>query len=159
MVQEDLLHPSLDNQGWERPETYDIGKLVYVAFFGGLIPTVILSAENARNLKVDKKYIQLMTIAGLLVFLIKVGMTWSLAADGNQALMSSQEIRWGFRIANLLVFLGFYWLMKGRFQRLVMTGGAQIVPLFKKAVLWSMAGALIESVVLLGGGYLFSNGI
>lgn len=148
-MSEELFQPSL-KAGDLQAKSYDIGKLLYVAFFGGVLPTVVLGALNARWLRVEKKLINLMIGVGVIAFLAEMIM-WGVLLKGYVS-FQNRSFRWIFRAAALLIYLGFYRILKPKFQQHLLTEG-EIKPLLKDAIVWSVIGA----AVTVGGGLIVKN--
>jgi hypothetical protein len=71
-MSQDIYQPSLEQGEDYQTRTYDINRLWYVAFLGGLVPTMILAARNAGWLRVDRKIINLVTGLGAAMLLVKL---------------------------------------------------------------------------------------
>ncbi|MGE5577099.1 MAG: hypothetical protein ACM3TT_07885 [Syntrophothermus sp.] len=145
MAQE-LFQPSL-KAGDLAAKSYDINKFLYVAFFGGVLPMVVLGTLNARWLRVDKKLVNIMLGLGVVALLAEIIM-WGLILDGYLSLQN-RGLRWIFRAAALLLYLGYARILKPKFQQHVLTEG-EIKPLLKDAIVWSLVGA----IVAVGGGFI-----
>lgn len=137
----DLFEPSLTRENYREIKTYQISRLFYVAFFGGVIPAVVLGSRNAKWLRIDKKMIGLMMLLGVAILFSKA--VFAGLAAVNYIQYEAQTIRWVYHIACVLLYLGYYFLMKEKFQRHIMTGG-EVQPLLKDAIIWSAAGMLVE---------------
>ncbi len=150
-MSEDLFQPSLTDENYTEKKTYNISKLFYVALFGGIIPTVVLATRNATWLGVDKKKIMLLGILGAVILIsqmILVGIFLKFKLEYNVSLI--------YRVLYLLLYLGYYLLMKKPYEAHVMTGG-KTQPLLKTAVIWIVIGVVAELIFLLPGGVLISN--
>ena len=144
----DLFEPSLTRENYREIKTYQISRILYVAFLGGVIPTVVLGSRNAKWLQIDKKMIGLMMILGIAILFFKplfVGL-----ATVNYIKYEVRSIRWIYNVACVLLYLGYYFLMKEKFKQHIVTGG-EIRPILKDAVIWSVAGMLIEFGLVITG--------
>lgn len=68
----DLFSPSLTEETEVIKESYDISRLYLVAFFGGAISVTILAVINAQWLGLEKKWMRMMILAGLMVLSVKI---------------------------------------------------------------------------------------
>lgn len=65
---EHIYQPSLLNENEDRTRSYVVNNLFFVAFLGGIFAIVVLGMQNAKWLKLEKKYIRiLMILSGLLI--------------------------------------------------------------------------------------------
>ena len=151
-MEENLFKPSIQEGQFEATKSYDINKLFYVAFFGGILATIIVSTRNAKWLKITKQTINLLIGIGIGLLLVKVFL--SVAVSNNLILFSTPEnlryLRWGFRILALLLYFGYFQVMKQKYQKHHMLGG-QDEPLLKDAVIIIIIASIIEFVLLLIG--------
>lgn len=155
-MEENILEPSLDDAQWEQTRSYNISKLFYVAFFGGIIPTIITSAKNAKWLKVDKKIINTVIGLGIVLLLLKV---IAISAMLNGFLISMEYkryLRWGSRLAAVLLYLLSFKVMKEKYRKHIILGGED-EPLLKDAIVYIVIGIIIEFVLLLLGKAAFIN--
>jgi len=150
-VDNKLLTPTLKIEGIIETKTYDISKLFYVAFFGGTIPTTILLARNAKWLRLSNKCIFLIYLVGTLILLSKV--TVASLITGHIINFNQREIRLGVKVADVVLYLIVYFLMKERFTKHILTGG-DTEPLLKTSIVWIAIGILIEFILLTIGGAL-----
>ena len=67
---QDLYQSSLEN-GWQDSKSYDINQLLYVAFFGGVIPLIVLGRRNANWLQVSNKKLIPLIIIGIILIIGK----------------------------------------------------------------------------------------
>lgn len=148
-MDESILKPTLRNEGFKETQTYDLSKLFYVAFFGGTIPITILGSRNAKWLGIKKNRINIFFLAGLLILVGK--MVVFALNNGNVIEVSSRDLRLGVRVADVLLYLAMYFVMKPRFYRHMLDGG-EASPLLKDAIKWIAIGMAVEFVLLLIGG-------
>lgn len=151
---EDLFQPSLKQDNDRELKTYDISKLFYVAFFGGVVPTIALGTQNAKWLRIDKKLITLMIILGHLLLFSKVIVASLLL--GEYIEVSTRTIRWIYKVGSLLLYMGYYSLMKNKFKQLIITNG-NLQPMLKDAIKWIVIGIIVEVILLSLGGSLIQN--
>lgn len=151
-MSDELFQPSLKNQNYVGLKSYNISKLIYVAFFGGIIPTVALGTQNAKWLRIDKKFINLMIILGGLVLFSKVIAVGLVLAHYLE--VSSRTIKLMYRVGSLLVYLGYSFIMRGKFKQHNIIGGSY-QPMLNDAIKWIIIGIIIEFILLsIGGGII-----
>jgi len=114
-----------------------------VAFIGGIIPTVVLGTRNADWLRVEKKMTVLMIILGSVILFSKLLAVGLLAAGYIQFDIGTKAIKLIYRAACVLLYFGYYFLMRDKFNQHIMTGG-EIQPMLKDAIIWSTVGAVVE---------------
>lgn len=144
----ELFQPSLKNQNFEDIETYDIHKLFYVAFFGGIIPTSVLCSKNAKGLKLNRKIISFMVVLSILILLAKVIFVGLMTS--HYITVNTRYSRWIFRVINVIFYLIYYRFMKPGFNMHIFDGG-ETKPLLKDAIKWILIGIVIEFVLLFTG--------
>ncbi|NMC56615.1 MAG: hypothetical protein GYA50_05285 [Eubacteriaceae bacterium] len=156
-MSEELFKPTLSEE--RATKTYDISKLYYVAFFGGVIPTVILGAKNARWLGIDKKKIILMIALGAIVLISQI-----IALKIFIAHPSDMDTRSNIKIisiiyqgASLLLSYIYYNLMQKNFKMHIMTGG-ETEPMLKEAIIWTIISTVIVSLIFIYIGVFKSYG-
>ena len=155
-MDENLLNPTLKDKQFEEIKSYDIYKLFYIAFFGGLVATIITSAKNAKWLKVDKKIISISIEVGIVLLLFKV---IALSAMLNNVLIEREYLeylRWGSRIATVSLYFVNFKLMQKKYRKHIMLGGED-EPLLKDAIGYIILGSIIEFVLLFIGKEAFNN--
>lgn len=152
----DLLTPSLTREHYREIKTYDISKLFYVAFLGGMIPLIVLGCRNANWLQVDKKVIALMTMLGVAVLLTML--TLAGLSAGKYLNYEKTTIRLMYNAACVLFYLGYYLLMQKKFKQHILLGG-DTEPLLKSAAIWWLVGLVIEAGVVVSIFFLVKKGI
>lgn len=150
---DELFQPSLISNEDMSLKTYDISKLFFVAFFGGLIPTVVLGTKNAKWLRLEKKYISIMLAFGGVLLLTKVIATGMLVAHLIQ--VSTRTLRLIFRVGSILVFLGYNYLMKNKVRQHQVLNGT-FEPMLGEAVKWTVIGIIIETGLFALSGAIFN---
>ena len=149
-MDENLFKPTIQEGQFEATKSYDINKLFYVAFFGGILETIIVSTRNAKWLKISKQTINLLIGVGIGSWIVKVFL--SVAVLNNLILFSTSEnlryLRWGFRILALLLYFLYFQVIKQKYQKHLMLGG-QDEPLLKDAVIIIIIASIVEFVLLL----------
>ncbi|MFZ5988579.1 MAG: hypothetical protein ACOYWZ_15840 [Bacillota bacterium] len=153
-MNEELFQPSLSDGNDKETETYDIGKLFYVAFFGGIVPTVVLSSVCARGLKLKSTVINLMITAGVLVLIVNVFIAGLFVA--GYITIEKTYLRWIFRIVTVLLYLGFYKIMSPKYKQHIVFGG-ETKPLLRDAIIWIIAGNIIQFFLFSFGGLVINN--
>ena len=150
---DELFKPSLENEEPIKIETYDIGKLFYVAFFGGIIPTVVLGTINAKGLRISKNITNILATIGILILLAKVVIV-GLVVSGSMTL-DNRSLRWIFRIVAVALYLVYFRIMKPKFEQHMFLGG-EVKPLLKHAIIWMVIGVMVELILLSAGGFIFN---
>lgn len=145
MNTETLFQASLDKDKEIKMESYDLGKLFYVAFFGGLVPLIALGTKNAKWLGIDKKIINILIAVGSLMLLGKVIVSGMVV--GKVLVISSRTVRWGYRIASVLLYIAYKTVMSKRYN-IFLGFGEQTTPIFKDAVKWFFIGMLLEGTLI-----------
>lgn len=151
-MSENIYQPSLKSEDYNETASYDIAKLFYVAFFGGVIPTVVLGTKNARGLKLDKIITGLMIGIGVVILAAKIVLVSLMNVRYFAA--DSRYIRWIYRGVCVLLYLGYYWAMKQRFKQHLVTVGTT-KPLLKDAIIWIIVGSVAEFILLIAGSMVF----
>lgn len=144
---EDLLKPSFGGGAIQPSKSYDIGRLVIVAFFGGFISMGIIGTINGRWLKLDKKILILLGALGVILVAAKLVLLYLIAS--GQVAMENKMFRQIDRIGYVLYFAAYYLALRAPFRLFAATGG-QPLPLLKPAILWILVGGAIESLMVLG---------
>lgn len=141
---EDLYQPSLE-QEWEETKSYDVAKLFYVAFFGGAIPLMVLASMNMKWLNISKKVIYPMFALGSLMIISKF-MLFTPIIEGSIEL-SGSEIRIGYKVACVILFLIYSAILKKPFQQHLLTNRPTL-PMLKPALIWIVIGIVVEIIIL-----------
>lgn len=149
MVQ-DLLQASLKQEQNYKTKSYEIKNFFYVAFFGGILPTLVLGTQNAKWLRANKNGLNLLLACGILLIIGKAVVTALVSAD--ILTYEQRNVRWAVRIATVLVGWGFYLLLKPKYKVHQFQGGGD-EPILKKAILWALAGFGLDLglAALIGG--------
>lgn len=153
-MNEELFRPSLSDEDNEDIESYNINQLYIVTFLGGVIPTIVLGTKNFQSLKLSKKLASLLFGAGLIVLFAKI-IIYGLASIGHINVDSTQ-LRWGYRIASIILYFTYYMLMRDKYRLHMMVGGHQ-KPLVNDAIKWIIIGNVIEMVLLLSGKFIIQS--
>ncbi|BBK76129.1 MULTISPECIES: hypothetical protein [Clostridium] len=153
-MSDELFQPSLKNQNYEGLKSYNITKLFYVAFIGGIIPTIALGSKNAKWLGIDKKYINFMMILGGIILFIKFTVCGLVVA--NYLDVSSRKIRYIYKIASVFIYIGYSFLMRDKFNLYnIMDHSYQ--PMLKDAIKWIIIAIIVEGILaLIVGGIINS---
>lgn len=157
-MSEELFKPTLSEEK-TRTKTYDLSKLYYVAFFGGVIPTIVLGTKNASWLGIDKKKIILMIVLGAIllisqVIVLKIFIAHPSDMDTRSNIKIISLIYQG---ASLLLSYIYYNLMKQNFKMHIMTGGTT-EPMLKDAIIWTIIGTIIVLLIFIYIGVFKSYG-
>ncbi|HEY9062013.1 MAG TPA: hypothetical protein VIO64_16135 [Pseudobacteroides sp.] len=146
-----LFNPTLKTNGVSETKSYDISKLFYVAFFGGVIPITVLGSRNARWLGVKSQKINLFYIIGIFILVSKA--IFAALILSKTIHISSRDMRLGIRIADVVFYLFMYFTMKPKFYQHILNGGI-VTPLLKDALKWIAIGVAIEIMLLIGGVFV-----
>lgn len=141
-----LYEPSLESE-YEETKSYDLNRFYLVAFFGGVIPVIVLSIRNAKWLHASKKLMYFIAGVGGAILAAKFIVAF-LMANGLLA-MEERELRLGYRVGSLLFVLLITQFMKKPFHQHMMTDGT-LERLLKPAVIWSVVGGVIEFGLIYG---------
>lgn len=148
-MREDIFKASLNNDSSSITQIYDINRFFYVAFFGGIIPTIVLGTKNLRWLKINKKLSNLFIAIGIIILLSKV--TVACLILGKFLVFNRRYLSRSYKIATVILYLGYYAVMKQKFKQHLFLGG-QIKPLLKDSIQWIIIGIIIEAFLILVGG-------
>lgn len=144
-----MLKPSLNEMEDANYKSYDISKLFYVSFFGGVIPLIILGTKNAKWLRLKKNNIYILASIGILMILLKVIVVGLLVA--KQIIVDPTYLKWGFRLLSVCLFLGYYYSMKGKFEKFILLD-QEVQPILKHALGWIAVAIVVEWILLTIGG-------
>lgn len=141
---QELYQSSLD-KGWKETKSYDINKLFFVAFFGGVIPLIVLGMRNAKWLQVPVKHLYPILAVGVLLIVGKFLLVLP-TVEGSLP-FDERGLKYGYKIGCVLLFLFLKYILNKPFQQHMFTeGGTE--PLLKTAIIWTLIGAAIEFLVL-----------
>ncbi|MCP4152841.1 MAG: hypothetical protein GY757_34230 [bacterium] len=158
----ELFEPSIPDD--HKPsKSYNISYLFYSAFFGGLIPTMVLCSRNAAWLYIKEKTIHKLIAAGIILLVFKIflmgyfmsGMEGGLQL-GEVLGQSKRLMRIASKIMAVLLYLGYYMVMKKAFTRHIATGG-ETEPLLSEAIIWILTGGILENIIMFVGGLFARN--
>lgn len=144
-----LLEPSLTN-GWKTTKTYDINRLFLVAFFGGLIPMMILATRNAKWLNVPKITINLLLGVGILFLFTQLALVYFYFGDFSVS--GDRTPRYIMRVLNIVLFFFYKFALNKPYKQHLFTNENEIQPLLKPAIIWILIGGAIE-LVLFGAAF------
>ena len=102
---------------------------------------------NGNWLRLDKKILILLGALGILLIGAKVGLLYLMASG-----LIDLDNRMYRRISQIgyVLYFGAYYLAMRRPFRLFVTTGGQTLPLLKPAILWILAGGIVEMALVLG---------
>lgn len=121
-MSENLFEKTLTSEDGNYLESYNIYKLLLVAFLGGMIPLIVLSLQNAKWLKMDKRIIWLIRIVGI-VYLISrayVSIKFPVIIDGGSNPLFKECTRY-YRLIIMVVSVLFVLIMKNKYHYKMMT--------------------------------------
>ncbi|MUK89204.1 hypothetical protein GMD78_12560 [Ornithinibacillus sp. L9] len=126
-------------------KSFNIDNLFLVAFFGGVIPMVVLGAKNAKWLNISKKLIYMLIIFGaalLVTKLVFVAMITSGSLD-----LDNTTLNISYRVGSVLLFIAFKLVLNKAFhQHMVVCG--KMEALLKPALIWIVVGIVVEFVLV-----------
>ncbi|MEH6906768.1 hypothetical protein [Neobacillus drentensis] len=139
-----LLQPSIEKD-WRETKTYDIQRLLWVAFIGGPIPLMVLGTRNAKWLNVRRLHINLLIILGIILEIGECAIIY-LFANGTFS-MEDRAMRYLLKLASILLFLGYRAILTKPFQQHMVTNGSTL-KILKPAIVWILLGGIPELIVL-----------
>ncbi|ULT56654.1 hypothetical protein L1999_27080 [Neobacillus drentensis] len=140
----ELLQPSIEKD-WRETKTYDINRLLLVAFIGGPIPLMALGTRNAKWLNVRKLHINLLIILGIILEIGECAVIY-LFANGTFS-MEDRAMRYLLKLSSILLFLAYRAILTKPFQQHMVTNGT-ITKILKPAIVWILLGGVVELIVL-----------
>lgn len=140
----DLYRPSL-KEGWNQTKTYDINRLFFVAFFGGVIPMMVLGIRNSKWLKLPKLQTYFLLATSVLVLLAEVVILYIYANDTFTE--GSRIPRVSVKILSILLFFLYQYVLNKPFQQHLYTNG-EVEPILKSALLWITLGVIIQFTIV-----------
>lgn len=148
-MEENIFKPTIEEGRFEPTKSYNIHNLFYVAFFGGILATIILSARNAKWLKISKESFNLLLVFGIGLFIIEIFISSSVL--NNLIVFSGPNdrryLRWAFRLLALLLYFVYFQMMKQSYRKHSMLGG-QNEPLLKDAIIVIIIAVIIEVILV-----------
>lgn len=144
-MNDDLYIPSLTNGETRKTKSYHIGNLFFVAFFGGIIAVSILGVRNAKWLKLEKKYIQILAIISISLYIIKLLIAY-IAIHQLFIDIDSSVLRIISKVAGLVCFLFYYLILKVPFKEHIFLNG-DTEPLMRQGILWILIAVVIEGIL------------
>lgn len=147
----EVFEPVMKNDNNDKLRSYNSTNLFYVAFFGGIIPTIALNYQNAKWLRLNKKIVNYMAILGVAVLVLKA-MIVSLKLEGY-IFLSDREIRWGYKIITVSIYVIYQKIFENR-NRLFQIIGEEKEPILRDAVKWWLIGAFIEFAAMMSGVWI-----
>lgn len=124
-------------------KSYDLNKLWYLAFFGGVIPITVLGIQNAKMLHVEKIYIRILMAISIIFFIAKfviIGIIFY--NDLNHRAFKGIILGMG-----AIVYIFYYNILKRPYNEHLLAGGGT-EPFLKKGILWSILAIIIELVLI-----------
>ncbi|MEH7076547.1 hypothetical protein [Neobacillus drentensis] len=139
-----LLQPSIEKD-WRETKSYDIQRLLWVAFIGGPIPLMVLGTRNAKWLNVRQLHINLLIFLGIIM---EIGECAIIYLFANGTLTAEDRVmRYLLKLASILLFLGYRAVLTKPFQQHMVTNG-NITKILKPAIVWILLGGVPELIVL-----------
>ncbi len=157
-MSENLFQKTLTSEEGNFLESYNIYRLLLVAFCGGMIPLIVLSLQNAKWLNMDKKIIWFMRIVGIAYLISRayVSIEFPLVIDGGSNPLFKECTRY-YRVIIMVVAVIFVLIMKNKYHYKMMTN-TNVRPILKTAAIWSVIGFVME-LILGYAGVFISNGL
>jgi len=145
-IMENLYEPSLTNNEVDRTRSYEIGNLFFVAMFGGIFAITILGIQNAKWLKIEKKYIQLLTIISIVLIIAKLAIVYAI---GQQLiLIDEMYIKLVGRLFGVACFFIFFVFLDEPYkEHLAVDGVAE--SLWKSGFIAIIFSGLIDALITL----------
>ncbi|ACA40468.1 hypothetical protein J2D69_12100 [Lysinibacillus sphaericus] len=142
---EHIYQPSLLNENEDRTRSYVVNNLFFVAFFGGIFAIVVLGMQNAKWLKLEKKYIRILTILSGLLIIGKLIMVYAIG-QGILAIDEDYIKVFGRIIAVAGYFIFFAFLNRPYKEHLVV--GGQTESLWMPGFLACIVSGFIEFIAI-----------
>jgi glucan phosphoethanolaminetransferase (alkaline phosphatase superfamily) len=150
---EDLFQPTLE-EGYEPTKSFNFRYIYILAFFGGIIPVIVICGKNAKWLKISKGKIYALaalSVAVLIAKLVLIAMFFS-----GTLPIADNVIRNLYRIA-CIGMVGLYFLaMKEPYSRHRLAG-LPFAPLKAYAIGCLIAGIVVEAALTMPIAYYFSS--
>lgn len=142
---EHIYQPSILNENEDRTRSYVVNNLFFIAFFGGIFAIVVLGMQNAKWLKLEKKYIRILTILSGLLIIGKLIMVYAIG-QGILAIDEDYIKVFGRIIAVAGYFIFFAFLNRPYKEHLVV--GGQIESLWMPGFLACIVSGFIEFIAI-----------
>ncbi|MGE7675141.1 hypothetical protein ACQKMV_16435 [Lysinibacillus sp. NPDC094403] len=140
---ENLYKPSLTGNDIGKTRSYDISNLFFVAMFGGLFAMAAVGLQNAKWLKIEKKYIQLLTIISIVLIIAKLAVVYAI---GEQIIADEKSIIVVDRLFGIACFFIFFvFLNKPYKEHLAVDGGTEL--LWKSGFITFIDSSLLDALV------------
>ncbi|WP_338752188.1 hypothetical protein [Bacillus sp. FJAT-52991] len=146
MQEESLYTPSLSEGTARQTESYNVGSLFIVAFFGGVFAITVLGLRNAKWLLIEKKYLQWLVAASVIALLFKLSIVYAVS-DGMME-GSDAFIRVLGKGIGLLLYFIYYFVLKRAFHDHLALGG-EVQPLLRDGIIWVVISMFVEGGLLL----------
>ncbi|WP_342545128.1 hypothetical protein [Lysinibacillus sp. FSL W7-1291] len=142
---ENIYQPSLISENEDRTRSYNVNNLFFVAFLGGIIAITALGVQNAKWLKLEKKYIRILTILSGLLITGKLIMVYAI----GQGILAIDEnyIKVFGRIIAVAGFFIFFAFLNRPYKDHLAVGG-QTESLWKPGFLACMISGFIEYLAM-----------
>lgn len=144
MQKTEMYQPTLE-QGWKETKSFDIHKLVFVGFFGGAIPLIIMGSMNAIWLKLETKKIIAIAAFGLAVVAAKYLILIYMMMQDSLA-PNSSSLKMGYRVSCVLLYGLYYFTLRKEFNSHRYLN-KEMVPILGTAIRWSIVGIVIEAII------------
>lgn len=142
---ENIYQPSLISENEDRTRSYNVNNLFFVAFLGGIIAITALGIQNAKWLKLEKKYRRILTILSGLLITGKLIMVYAI----GQGILAIDEnyIKVFGRIIAVAGFFIFFAFLNRPYKDHLAVGG-QTESLWKPGFLACMISGFIEYLAM-----------
>ncbi|MGE7999364.1 hypothetical protein ACQKOF_11875 [Lysinibacillus sp. NPDC093190] len=118
---ENLYEPSIKSNDVDRTRSYEVSNLFFVAMFGGLFAIAALGLQNAKWLKIEKKYIQLLTIISIVLIIAKLAVVYAI---GQQIIAIDEKlIKFVGRLFGAACFFIFFAFLDKPYKEHLSVGG------------------------------------
>lgn len=122
-------------------KTYNIYQFFFIAFFGGVIPMMVLGTKNANWFKVPRLHSFSLIVIGIFLLASKFW-AFSLIFQGT-LIMKAQVIRYVYKFACLLFYYLYLVILTKPYKEHISNNG-DITSMVKPAILWVIVGAVVE---------------
>jgi hypothetical protein len=130
-----------DDQSKSETKTYNIYQFFFIAFFGGVIPLMVMGTKNANWFNIPKKYSYSLIGIGIFLLFSKFWM-FSLVFQGT-LLIKAQVVRYLYKFACLLYYYLYLVVLTKPYKQHLSNNG-DLIPIVKPAILWVVVGAVVE---------------
>ncbi len=142
---ENLYTPSLTGNDVEKTKSFEVSNLFFVAIIGGILAVSVLGIRNAKSLKLEKKYIQLLTVISIILFISKIVLVYLI----SQQIIAIDDtfIKLVGRLTGAVGFFIFFAFLNKPYKEHIAVGG-DTEPLMGSGLTWCILAGLIDALIL-----------